>query len=127
MSDESAGGTGTNTPIVIQEPPKADNSNTLQHHRRFLHHSSGPDAKGGSRHRYFHHNGQRIRQFVRADGRKVHVASSPGEVEKMRRKMAVVDNDFDLVVHGSEEHVRGQELLPMSNCLITMDYEFMMS
>ena len=110
MSDESAGGTGTNTPIIIQEPPKVDSNNTKQqqqqqqHHHRLIHHGNAHDAKGG-RHRYFHHNGHRIRQFIRADGRKVHVALSPGEAEKMRRKMAVVDDDFDLVVHGSDEHV----------------------
>ena len=108
MSDESAGGTGTNTPIIIQEPPKIDGNNTKQeqqqHHHRFIHHNNSQDAKNG-RHRYFHHNGHRIRQFIRADGRKVHVALSPGEAEKMRRKMAVVDDDFDLVVHGTDEHV----------------------
>ena len=114
-TDESTGNTtGTSTPIVIQEPSKLlDSGNDTrqqqqqqqQQQRHFLHHGSGADAKGGGSHRYFHHNGHRIRHFVRANGKKVHVASSPGEAEKMRRKMAVVDDDFDLVVHGTDEHV----------------------
>jgi hypothetical protein len=53
------------------------------------------------------HTGKRVRQFLRPDGRKVHIASSPDEANHMRRKWSTANEkeDFDLVIHGSPEHV----------------------
>jgi hypothetical protein len=53
------------------------------------------------------HTGKRIRHFLRPDGRKVHIASSPDDANDLRRKLSTANekDDFDLVVHGSPEHV----------------------
>ncbi|EOA88521.1 uncharacterized protein SETTUDRAFT_160398 [Exserohilum turcica Et28A] len=54
-----------------------------------------------------HHTGKRLRQFLRSDGRKVHIASSPDEANSMRRKLSTANEKegFELVVHGSPEHI----------------------
>jgi hypothetical protein len=58
------------------------------------------------------HTGKRLRHFFRPDGRKVHIAHSPDEVEKLKRRLSVADpaevgceNGFDVVIHGSLDHV----------------------
>ena len=55
----------------------------------------------------------RARQIIRPNGRKVHVASSPAEVEPLKRKLSTVlsnEDDFDIVIHGSGEHVSSNPL-----------------
>jgi hypothetical protein len=63
-------------------------------------------AKGhGHHHPHIHgHTGRRVRHFFNPEGRKVHVAYSPDEANKLREAEGHND-DFDLVIHGSPEHV----------------------
>jgi len=53
------------------------------------------------------HTGRRLRQFLRPDGRTVHVAASPEAAETLRRQLSQdhKDAEFDLIIHGSPEHV----------------------
>ncbi|RYN20823.1 hypothetical protein AA0115_g10037 [Alternaria tenuissima] len=78
--------TGTDTP-----------AGTTAEHQSHQHHHS----------HHGHHTGKRLRHFLRPDGRKVHIASSPDEANHMRRKLSTAEEkeDFDLVVHGSPEHI----------------------
>ncbi|KAI9716559.1 MAG: hypothetical protein M1812_005290 [Candelaria pacifica] len=56
-----------------------------------------------------HHHGRRLKQFIRPNGQKVHVAASPEDADHVRRKMSEVQTqsteDFDLYIHGSPEHL----------------------
>jgi hypothetical protein len=57
------------------------------------------------------HTGKRLRHFLRPDGRKVHIAATPDEVEKLKKRLSVSDptltgdGGFDVVIHGSLDHV----------------------
>lgn len=67
-------------------------------------------AHGVGQHHHLHvhgHTGKRIRQLLRPDGRKVHIAQSPEEATTLRRTLTETNEkeDFDLVIHGSPEHV----------------------
>ena len=55
-----------------------------------------------------HHTGKRLRQFIRPDGRRIHIAATPEDHERMRRTLSTSEPDdgFDLYIHGSAEHVR---------------------
>lgn len=74
---------------------------------------SGTETPTPHAHHHHHHphlpSGRRVRQFFRPDGRKVHVANSPEEVEHHRRRQSSVaekgTEDYDVVLHGSIEHV----------------------
>ncbi|KAF2230562.1 hypothetical protein EV356DRAFT_453607 [Viridothelium virens] len=54
-----------------------------------------------------HHSGKRIRHFLHPDGKKVHVAASPSDIEILRKTVSAIEKegDFELVIHGSAEHV----------------------
>ncbi|TAQ88612.1 hypothetical protein B7494_g3044 [Chlorociboria aeruginascens] len=54
-----------------------------------------------------HHRGHRLRNFILPDGRKVHIALSPDEADKLRRRLNAIQEDepFDLVISGSPEHL----------------------
>ncbi|KAF2878191.1 bacterial low temperature requirement A protein-domain-containing protein [Massariosphaeria phaeospora] len=58
-------------------------------------------------HPHLHRTGRRLRHFLRPDGRKVHIAGSPEEANLLRKTLSTTEkeNDFDLVIHGSPEHV----------------------
>ncbi|XP_014561966.1 hypothetical protein COCVIDRAFT_85608 [Bipolaris victoriae FI3] len=77
----------------------ADTTSSTAHGFHHHHHHHHPHLG--------HHTGKRLRQFLRPDGRKVHIASSPDEANVMRRKLSTANekNDFDLVIHGSPEHI----------------------
>jgi hypothetical protein len=55
----------------------------------------------------FAHEFTRAGQFFRPNGMKIHVAGSPRDVEPLRRKLSTVEREdqFDIVIHGSAEHV----------------------
>lgn len=62
----------------------------------------------GHGHHHLHgHSGRRLRNLIRPDGRKVHIAHSPEEANKLRQTLSRTNEkeDFDLVIHGSPEHV----------------------
>lgn len=69
-------------------------------------------------HPHLHHSGKRFRQFLRPDGRKVHVASSPDEANLLRKRLSAVNekDDFDLVIHGSIEHVSLHNASSLTEC-----------
>ncbi|KAI9893747.1 MAG: hypothetical protein M1814_005963 [Vezdaea aestivalis] len=55
-----------------------------------------------------HHRGDRLRRLLlRPDGRKVHVASSPEDAQRVHRKLSSVQppEEFDLVIRGTPEHL----------------------
>ncbi|KAL9085524.1 MAG: hypothetical protein Q9165_007569 [Trypethelium subeluteriae] len=56
---------------------------------------------------HHHHSGKRIRHFLHPDGKKVHVAASPSDIDILRKTVSAIEKegDFELVVHGSVEHV----------------------
>lgn len=57
-------------------------------------------------HHHHHHTGRRLRQLLRPDGKKVHIAGSPEEANVLRKTLTRDEkDDFDLVIHGSPEHV----------------------
>jgi len=57
---------------------------------------------------YHGHHGRRLRQFIRPDGRKVHICHTPEEHEHVRKRLLETspDHDFDVFIHGTPEHVR---------------------
>ena len=56
---------------------------------------------------FLQHTRSRLRHFLKPDGRKVHIVSSPEEAVRLRRRLSVVEKgEFDIVIHGDEEHVR---------------------
>jgi hypothetical protein len=59
------------------------------------------------------HSGKRLRHFFSPEGRKIHVAPSPDEANNLRKQSLAVNekDDFDLVIHGSPEHVSSNQYL----------------
>jgi len=57
---------------------------------------------------HFHHTGKRLRHFLRPNGKKVHIAGSPEEADILRKTLSQneKEEDIDLVIHGSPEHVQ---------------------
>ncbi|MCJ1470309.1 hypothetical protein MMC07_008954 [Pseudocyphellaria aurata] len=53
------------------------------------------------------HHGRWLRKLLRPDGRRVHIAGSPEEHERLRRTLSTVEPDgqFDVYIHGSDEHL----------------------
>ncbi|MCJ1271533.1 hypothetical protein MMC22_011435 [Lobaria immixta] len=53
------------------------------------------------------HHGRWLRNLLRPDGRRVHIAGSPEEHERLRRTLSTVEPDgqFDVYIHGSDEHL----------------------
>jgi len=66
-----------------------------------------PTPSAGSSGHHLAHARSRLRHFLRPDGRKVHIALSPEEADKLRRTLSITEKaGFDIVIHGEEEHVR---------------------
>ncbi|KAF1357515.1 hypothetical protein EJ07DRAFT_157520 [Lizonia empirigonia] len=56
-------------------------------------------------HPHLHGAGTRIRQLLRPDGSRVHIAGNPDEARRMSQALRANEkDDFDLVLHGSPEH-----------------------
>jgi hypothetical protein len=71
-----------------------------------------PSSDAISQHAHHHphlhgHSGKRLRQFLSPEGRRIQVAHSPDDAENIRKQSIAVNEkeDFDLVIHGSPEHV----------------------
>lgn len=69
--------------------------------------ATATNAHDGHHHHHLHHRGRRLRQLLRPDGKKVHIANSPEEANVLRKTLTrdEKEDDFDLVIHGSPEHV----------------------
>lgn len=69
--------------------------------------STTPVSYGTSTPHGHHHRGQRLRNFMLPNGRKVHIAPSPEEAETLRHRLSTIEKDqpFDLVINGSPEHL----------------------
>jgi len=66
-----------------------------------------PTPSIGNSGHHLAHARSRLRHFLRPDGRKVHIALSPEEADRLRRTLSVTEKGgFDIVIHGEEEHVR---------------------
>lgn len=66
------------------------------------------DAPSGHHHHqaHVHGTGRRIKNLLRPDGTKVHIAGNPDEARRMSQTLRLDEKDnFDLVIHGSPEHV----------------------
>jgi hypothetical protein len=67
------------------------------------------DPISGASEGFFTHEFGRVRRILRPDGRKLHIAHSPEEVKNLTRRLSTVsplDDDWEVVIHGSLEHVR---------------------
>ncbi len=78
------------------------------------------DSGSKSNHGVQHH-GHRLKNLLRPDGRRVHVAASPEEHTTLLKTLAELEPDgsFDICLHGSPEHleavrVRALERVPAS-------------
>ncbi|KAJ8071428.1 hypothetical protein OCU04_001749 [Sclerotinia nivalis] len=69
--------------------------------------STTPISRGPSTPHGHHHRGQRLRNFMLPNGRKIHIAPSPEEADLLRRRLSTIEKDqpFDLVINGSPEHL----------------------
>ena len=47
------------------------------------------------------HLGHHLKHVVKADGRRVYIASNPVEADELRDKLSKHDSDAELVLHGS--------------------------
>jgi hypothetical protein len=83
---------------------------------------SSPDlekarAGEGNSHHYHlnlpHDLGKRLRQFLRPDGTRIHVAQSPEEETRLRHQLSIQEpnDNFDVYIHGSPEHVSDPVIL----------------
>ncbi len=54
-----------------------------------------------------HHRGRRLRQLLRPDGTRIHIAATPEEHVKLKRTLSQIEPDdkFEIHIHGSEEHL----------------------
>lgn len=53
------------------------------------------------------HSGRRLKKLLRPDGRRIHIAASPEEHDRLRKSLPSIepDGEFDIYIHGSDEHV----------------------
>lgn len=58
-------------------------------------------------------HGRWLRKLLRPNGRRVHIAASPEEHEKLRKTLTRIepDDEYDVFIHGSDEHVYFHVLL----------------
>ena len=54
-----------------------------------------------------------LRRYLRPNGRTVHVASSPEEAETLKKQLSHQNHqeEFDLLIHGTPEHVGTRALV----------------
>jgi hypothetical protein len=78
----------------LSSPPNETHHNHLGHNEH--HHVHIP-----------HHPGKRLKEFLRPDGKRVHIAHTPEEESKLRHHLSISEpnDDFDVLIHGSPEHV----------------------
>ena len=55
------------------------------------------------------HTGRRLRQFLRPNGRKVHIAQTPEELSNLKKSLSPPES-FDIYLHGTDEHVSSMPL-----------------
>ena len=64
-------------------------------------------AAGDGQHDSHHHTGKRLRQFLHPSGKRIHIAANPEDHERLRLRLTTSepDEEFDVYVHGSDEHL----------------------
>jgi hypothetical protein len=70
--------------------------------------ASETTTQHANHHSHLHgHSGKRLKQFFSPEGKRIHVAQSPDEANNIRKQSIASSekNDFDVVIHGSLEHV----------------------
>jgi len=69
-----------------------------------------------------HSHRNRLRHFFLPDGRRVHIAASPEEADTLKQKLSrqYPDQEFDLYIHGSPEHVCRQPTAMLEQDKLTM-------
>lgn len=62
---------------------------------------------GASDSHHPHHTGKRLRHLLHPSGRRIHIAADPEEHERLKLRLTTSepDEDFDIYVHGSDEHL----------------------
>jgi hypothetical protein len=72
------------------------------------------------------HSGKRLRHFFSPEGRRIQVAHSPDEANNIRKQSIAVNekDDFDLVIHGSPEHVSPNIVVHMQYCWAIRSSEY---
>lgn len=80
---------------MLNTPPNEPNSVTIN-----------------SDHSHHHHRGRRLKNFILPQGREVHIALSPEEVELLKQRLSTIrpKQDFDIFINGSPEHIDALKL-----------------
>lgn len=96
------------TPTVNAISPATTTPVTANDSTTNSHSNSGSATPNSHPEHHGHHHGRRLRQFVRPNGKKVHICHTPEEHEIVKKKLLEKhpDHDFDLFIHGTPEHVR---------------------
>ena len=60
-----------------------------------------------SHHHHGHHAAQRLRKILHPEGKRIHIATTPEEHEKLKRSLPSIepDENFEIHLHGSPEHL----------------------
>ena len=69
--------------------------------------ASSEMGTGEAPHGSHHHSGKRLRQLLHPDGRRIHIAANPEEHERLKLTLSTSepDEEFDVCIHGSDEHL----------------------
>lgn len=69
--------------------------------------ASTPIGAGEGTHGTRHHPGRRLRQLLQPSGKRIHIAADPEEHERLKLRLTTSepDEDFDIYIHGSDEHL----------------------
>jgi hypothetical protein len=70
-------------------------------------HGSGSSTPNPRLAHHAHHHGHRLAQFVRPDGRRVHIAHTPEHHLQLHKQLSDTNpaEDFDVIIQGTPEHV----------------------
>ena len=69
--------------------------------------ASSEIGTGEAPHGSHHHSGKRLRQLLHLSGRRIHIAANPEEHERLKLTLSTSEPDeqFDVCIHGSDEHL----------------------
>ena len=92
---------GTTVPTTGTISPSAQDSKLNSHS------NSGSATPNLHSEHHSHFHARRLRQFVRPNGKKVHICHTPEEHEIVRKRLleSNPDHDFEVFIHGTPEHL----------------------